>query len=205
MKFLITGFEPFGGYTENSSWVAAKEVATRGVSGVEIAIERLPVSFSRAAGALREAIAKHLPDVVIMLGQTTSTEMIRLERVALNMMDASTPDNDGYIPDEEPIAEGAAAALFTPMPIKALRAAMATRGVAVKISNSCGLYVCNRLYYEALTLCCDSEALRALFVHLPLYDGQKSDNPNNPTMSLEAMVEAIRVIIEEINDKDREV
>ena len=205
VKVLVTGFEPYWDYPENSSWAVAEKVTACGMLDVDIVTEQMPVSFELVATALRNAAEKHHPDLVIMLGQSGGSDRVKLERVTLNMMDSKLADNDGVIPNEEPINPNTSAALFTNMPIKSLRTAIEEQGVAVKISNSCGLYVCNRLYYEALTLCCDSEALRALFVHLPLYDGQKSDNPNNPTMSLEAMVEAIRVIIEETNDKDREI
>ena len=204
-KVLLTGFEPYWDYPENSSWVVAETVATLGVKGVCISIEQLPVSFSRVHVALRKAIEKHSPDMVIMLGQSGGgSDKVKLERVALNMMDSKLPDNDGYIPNEEPINIEIPAALFTNIPIKSLRAAIEEQGISVKISNSCGLYVCNRLYYEALLLCKERQLMEALFVHLPFYEGQPSAKPNKPTMPLNDMVKAIQTIIEKINDKNRE-
>ena len=205
MNVLLTGFEPYWDYPENSSWVVAETVATLGVKGVCISIEQLPVSFSRVHVALRKAIEKHSPDMVIMLGQSGGgSDKVKLERVALNMMDSKLPDNDGYIPNEEPINIEIPAALFTNIPIKSLRAAIEEQGISVKISNSCGLYVCNRLYYEALLLCKERQLMEALFVHLPFYEGQPSAKPNKPTMPLNDMVKAIQTIIEKINDKNRE-
>lgn len=204
-KVLLTGFEPYWDYPKNSSWVVAETVATLGVKGVCISIEQLPVSFSRVHVALRKAIEKHSPDMVIMLGQSGGgSDKVKLERVALNMMDSKLPDNDGYIPNEEPINIEIPAALFTNIPIKSLRAAIEEQGISVKISNSCGLYVCNRLYYEALLLCKERQLMEALFVHLPFYEGQPSAKPNKPTMPLNDMVKAIQTIIEKINDKNRE-
>ena len=202
-KFLLTGFEPYWEYPENSSWVVAEEVATRGVVGVDIVIEQVPVSFSRVHVALREAVEKHSPDMLIMLGQSGGSEKVKLERVALNMMDSKLPDNDGYIPNEEPITIETPAALFTNTPIKSLRDAIAEQGISVKISNSCGLYVCNRLYYEALMLCKKCH-MKSIFIHLPFYEGQPSAKPNNPTMPLNDMIKAIQTIIKKTNDKNRE-
>ena len=196
-RILLTGFEPYWDYPENSSWEVACGVAARGMKGVELAVELMPVCFSSVAQVLRAAVRKHTPDIVIMLGQSGGSDRVKLERVALNMMDARITDNDGYTPDEEVIYSDTPPALFTCMPIKRLRAAIEELGIAVKISNSCGLYVCNRLYYEALMLCCENPSLKALFVHLPFYEGQPSAKPNKPTMSLDDMVKAIQTIIEE--------
>lgn len=196
-KILITGFEPFGSYAENSSWEAAKKVASFGVFNADIATECLPVSFVRAPMALREAIDRHTPDVVIMLGQSATADRIKLERVALNMMDSAMCDNDGAKPDEEPIYEGEERALFTSLPIKHLRSAIEAQGIAVKISNSAGLYVCNRVYYEALRLC-KERAMQAIFIHLPLYEEQTSNQPDKKSMPLGDMCRAVQTIIEEI-------
>ena len=195
VKVLLTGFEPYWNYPENSSWVVAEMVATLGVKGVCISIEQLPVSFSRVGMALRKAVEKHSPEMIIMLGQSGGSDKVKLERIALNMMDSKLPDNDGYIPNEEPINIDTPAALFTNTPIKSLRAAIEEQGISVKISNSCGLYVCNRLYYEALQLCKEFPGMKALFVHLPLYEGHPSATAGKPTMPLDDMVKAIQTII----------
>lgn len=198
MKVLLTGFEPYWDYPVNSSWVVAEKVATRGVVGVDIVIEQVPVSFSRVHVALREAVEKHSPNMLIMLGQSSVTDRIKLERVALNMMDSTMGDNDGVKPNEEPIYKDEDSALFTSLPIKQLRSAIEAMGINVKISNSAGLYVCNRAYYEALRLCREREGLHAIFIHLPLYEGQTSSQPNKKTMPLVDMCRAIQTIIEEI-------
>lgn len=204
---LLTGFEPFGGYTDNSSWEVAQRVASCGVEGVDVEVVavQLPVSFARVGEVLRSAIELHTPDLVIMLGQTTTTDCVRLERVALNMMDSRKADNDGYIADEEPIYEGEESALFTSLPIKSFRSAIEVQGIAVKITNSAGLYVCNRTYYEALRLCREREGLQAIFVHLPLCEGQILSQPDKKSMLLGDMCRAVQTIIEETNDKNREV
>lgn len=195
-KILITGFEPFRDYAENSSWEVARHVASCGVAGAEVVAERLPVSYHRVAQALRSAVRRVAPDVIILLGQTGNSDYIRLERVALNMMDSAMGDNDGTKPDEEPIDKNGATALFTSLPIKKILLAIEAKGIDVKISNSAGLYVCNRTYYEALKICQEQEAKRALFVHVPLYEGQSTTNAKK-TMPLRDMITAVQIIIEE--------
>ena len=207
MRVLVTGFEPFGEYSENSSWEVAQRVASCGIEmgEVEVVAVQLPVSFVRVGEVLRSAIELHSPDLVIVLGQSAVADLIKLERVALNMMDSSNGDNDGVKPDEEPIYEGEESALFTSLPIKRLRSAINEKGIAVKISNSAGLYVCNRTYYEALRMC-KERAMQATFVHLPLFDEQQQpQNIKKPTMPLADMAKAVQTIIEEINDTSREI
>ena len=197
MRVLVTGFEPFGEYSENSSWEVAQKVASCAIKGAEVVAERLPVSFARAGTVLRSAIELHTPDLVIMLGQSGTTDRVKLERVALNMMDSANGDNDGTKPNEEPIYEGEESALFTSLPIKQLRSAIEGQGIAVKISNSAGLYVCNRTYYEALRMC-KERAMQAIFVHLPLCKEQTSHQTDKKSMPLGDMCRAVQTIIEEM-------
>lgn len=205
MCVLVTGFEPYWDYPENSSWAVAEKATACGISGVDIMAEQMPVSFERVATALRNAVEKHLPDLIIMLGQSGGSDRVKLERVALNMMDSKLADNDGVIPNEELINTNTPTALFTNMPIKSLRTAIEEQGVAVKISNSCGLYVCNRLYYEALLLCQEQPQIRAIFVHLPFYEGQPSAKLGKPTIPLDDMARAIQTIIKETYDKSGKI
>lgn len=204
LNVLVTGFEPYWDYPENSSWAVAEKIAAFAIEGVKISIEQMPVSFSRVANSLHQAVEKHKPNLIIMLGQSGGSDKVKLERVAINMMDAMRADNDGYTPDEVSIDEDGDTALFCNLPIKSLRTKINEQNINVKVSNSCGLYVCNRLYYEALNIC-KEKSIRAIFVHLPFYEGQPSAKPEKPTIPLNEMTKSIQVIIEEIYDRYRKI
>lgn len=161
MCILITAFEPFGG-AETNITQSVLSLLPNSIADWTIEKVCLPVSFKRAPIVLREAIATYSPDLVIMLGQCPAGENIRLERFAINMMDSTKGDNDGYIPNEETIYAHQPLALQTPLPIKELVLFCTDNVLPVQISNSAGLYVCNRVYYEALHL-----QQNALFVHVP--------------------------------------
>lgn len=197
MRVLVTGFEPFGGHPENVSWEVARRVTCGVAEGIELAVELLPVSFTRVAHSLHKAVERYAPDVVIMLGQSALTDRVKLERVALNLMDSAMGDNDGYKPSEEPIYSGENNALFTTLPIKRLHAAIVDDGIPAKISTSAGVYVCNRLYYEALRMC-KCGTMQALFIHLPLYEEQTTTNSEARRMPMADMVKAIEKIINEV-------
>lgn len=161
MTLLLTAFEPFGGAEIN---ITQFVLSLLPASFADWAIEKvcLPVSFKRAPIVLREAIATYSPNLVIMLGQCPAGENIRLERFAINMMDSTKADNDGYIPNEEIIYPYQPLALQTPLPIKELERFCTDYVQPVQVSNSAGLYVCNRVYYEALHM-----QQNAFFVHIP--------------------------------------
>ena len=161
MKLLLTAFEPFGGAETN---ITQSILSLLPDSIADWAIEKvcLPVSFKRAPIVLRETIATYSPDLVILLGQCPAGENIRLERFAINMMDSTKGDNDGYIPSEETIYADQPLALQTSLPIKELERFCTDSVQPVQVSNSAGLYVCNRVYYEALYL-----HQQAIFMHVP--------------------------------------
>ena len=188
MKVLITGFEPFGGSEVNSSWETAVRVGQLASKGVCMETLLLPVSFMRAGKKIREALREKRPDVLIMLGQRSKGEGIDIERIAINMMDASNPDNDGYQPQEQMIIAESGAAYFSNLPVKALRDAVLQRDIPARVSNSAGLYVCNCTYYNALEEINRQQLpMKAVFIHLPKIS---ADFP------IERLAEAIKTIIE---------
>ena len=156
-NILLTFFEPFGGLETNISQQVAEEIVADGLIKC-----CLPVSFKRSPEVLREAIEHYQPDFILCLGQCAEGENIRLERLAINMMDSAKGDNEGYRPNEETICHEAPLALKTDFPIKQLCADCINAGLPTIISNSAGLYVCNRIYWEALRY-----TGKALFVHIP--------------------------------------
>ena len=156
MRILVTAFEPYGGNDTN--------ISQKVLDAIQADVEKLllPVSFRRAPEVLNETIEQFQPDVIISMGQAAEGDKIRLERLAINMMDSAKGDNDGYRPNEETICQEAPLALKTDFPIKQLCADCINAGLPTIISNSAGLYVCNRIYWEALRY-----TGKALFVHIP--------------------------------------
>ncbi len=183
MRILVTGFEAFGKDSVNASLEVVRrlpdEVAGWGLQKVE-----LPVSFSRAPTIAIETIERISPDVVICLGQAPRSA-VSLERVAINVMDAKAPDNDGFRPVDEPLIAQAPAAYFSTLPIKRMATAIHEAGIPANVSNSAGTYVCNALMYHILCYAAQHcPGLPAGFIHLP---GQQAND-----ISVEALMVAIK-------------
>ena len=192
MQVLLTGFEPFGGSNINSSWETVAHIEQLPPQNVNIETVKLPVSFDRSGLEIIKAIHRNTPDILIMLGQRGQGSSIDIERIAVNLMDASNPDNDGCCPQEQMISAKGNAAYFSNLPVKILRDALLQKNIPAKVSNSAGLYVCNSTYYNALNEIFEKRLkTKAVFVHLPKISNE---------FPIELLTASVKTIIKTIVD-----
>ncbi|HEY5319403.1 MAG TPA: pyroglutamyl-peptidase I [Galbitalea sp.] len=163
---LLTGFEPFGRATNNSSWDAVSLVAAGGDDETQLITARLPVTFAGAGSALRDLIAEHSPDVVMAVGLADGRAAITPERVAINVEDARVPDNAGDQPVDRAIVGDGPDAYFTGLPFRAIVDGMRAAGIPASVSNSAGTYVCNSVMYQ-LMRAVEGSGIAAGFIHVP--------------------------------------
>lgn len=171
---LVTAFEPFGGRAVNRSQLVLEHIARaagapRGIRpGARVITRALPVSFERLDKALDRALACR-PDAILMLGESGSAEELRLERVAVNRVDARIADNDGVQPIAERVIEEGPAAYFSTLPLKAALATVRRAGAPAALSSSAGLFACNYAYYLVLHKTHRRGTdVPVLFVHVPV-------------------------------------
>lgn len=194
MDILFTGFEPFGGEKINPSWKAVAMLPDE-IAGARIHKLCLPVEYQGAARMAQAEFARILPNAVVMVGQAGGRSGISIERVALNLDDATITDNAGVMLCDSPVRQGAPGAYFSTLPIKALVKAITGAGINSSISNSAGTYVCNHLMYSMLDhISVRMLDVRAGFVHVPFVPEQCIDKPDMPSMELGIMVNALRII-----------
>lgn len=166
-RVLVTGFGPFDGQAVNASSLAVRELAARWTGPEELVVRELPVSFRGARQQLRVAVAEVEPDLVVCVGEAGGRGAVGVERVAVNVIDARIPDVDGSAPVDVPVIAGAPAAFFSTLPVKACAAAVRDVSVAVEVSNTAGLYVCNATFYALQHLLASRPEVRSGFVHVP--------------------------------------
>jgi pyroglutamyl-peptidase len=189
-KVLLTGFEPFGKATLNPSGEIVKRI-----SGENIVTAILPVAYAQSAKALLALIEQHKPDVVICLGQAEGRTQISPERIAINLDDARLADNEGVIRNDVPIVVGGPVAYESTLPIKEFVVAINAAGIPAAVSLSAGAFLCNHIFYVAQDRLKDTK-VRSGFVHVPLMNEQAGEFPGLPTMSLDQMVQAVRIMLE---------
>lgn len=193
---LLTGFEPFDGECVNPS-----QDIVRALDGATIAAHRivgavLPVSFAATLPLLDDLLDRHRPVLAIALGQAGGRSEITFERIAINLIDARIPDNDGLQPVDMAVIEGAPFACASSLPVKAIVVRLRDLGIPAALSLSAGSYVCNQVFFAlAHALATRLRGARGGFVHLPWLPVQAVDRPGQPSMALPTMVEGIREAI----------
>lgn len=134
VSILLTGFEPWGKELVNPSGELAREL------GGHV----LPVDFHESVRRLKDLIARHRPDAVVMLGLSSTRTKINLEAVALNVDPREGKTWRRGIARRGPLA------IESRLPLDRLLAALKKARVPATISHHAGTYVCNHLFYEAL-------------------------------------------------------
>lgn len=198
MKFLVTGFDPFGGEKINPAILAVKQLPDQ-IKQAEIIKLEIPTVFNKAAEVIKEEIIKQQPDYVLSVGQAGGRACLTPERVAINVNDGSIPDNEGYQPTGEKIQIDGENAYFTQFPIKEEVKAIRAAGIPARISNSAGTYVCNHVMYQVQYLRATSfPNLKAGFIHIPYLPSQAVKHPNAPSMALDDIVKGLTAAIRAI-------
>ncbi len=116
-KLLITGFEAFGGESINPSWEAVKALADR-IGEYDLVKMQIPTVFGEAAQRVMEEADRIQPDVILCIGQARGRSMVTPEVVAINLREASIPDNAGNMPQNEPVCAGGPNAYFATAEIR---------------------------------------------------------------------------------------
>ena len=203
---LVTGFDPFGGDSINPAMEAVRALPDR-IGGLKISKLELPtvygeaaeLAISRAEALLSEGAA---PLTVLCIGQAAGRGAITPEVIAINLREASIPDNAGNQHRNCPVIEGAPAAYFSTLPVREMVQAIRDEGLPASLSLSAGAFVCNDLMYTLLHRFNGGD-VRVGFVHIPALPVQaREGTPSLPLAdSVRGLETAIGAIENSLNDK----
>ncbi|MEU4545949.1 pyroglutamyl-peptidase I [Nonomuraea dietziae] len=197
-RVLLTGFEPFGGETTNPSYDAV--VLVPGVS-----VAKLPCTFTGALTALREAVDLHDPELVLCTGQAGGRAAISVEKVAINLIEARIPDNEGRRPYGVPVVEGGPDAYLSTLPVKAMARAVREEGIPAEVSYTAGTFVCNQVAYGlAHLIATERPGLRGGFVHVPYAPHQVSES-GRPSMETTTVARALAALVKAADSAEAEL
>jgi pyroglutamyl-peptidase len=204
-RVLLTGFEPFGGETSNSSWEAVTCAAAETPPGIDITVTRLSCAFGTALDELRAAIARAEPDLVLCTGQAGGRPDLTVERVAVNVDDARIPDNAGRQPIDEAVVDGGPVAYLAALPIKACVAAARAAGVPASVSQTAGTFVCNHVFYGLMHLIAtELPGLRGGFVHVP-YTPEQTLGTARPSLPSSLAARGLRAVLSTAASRDDDI
>jgi pyroglutamyl-peptidase len=180
-RIAVAGFAPFGAHAENPSERVVRALA--GEPGLATAV--LPVAYRRAESQLVATLESVRPDALLLLGRHEG-EAIRLERVALNLNDAASPDEDGERRNGTPILPAGPVGHWSTLPLEAFAAALASRALPVVWSRDAGGFLCNHVFYVARHWVEQSgRRIPCGLVHLPPLEA----------LALERQVEGVRTCL----------
>lgn len=210
---LVTGFEPYAGRGFNPSGEVASRLDGTEIGSVPVVGRTFPVSFRTLRQNIEQVCAEVGPAAVVSLGLWPGEPTIRLERVAVNVADFEIPDNESQFLVDQPLAAGQAAARFSTLPLRDIERALLEAGIPARISNTAGTFLCNATMYSCLaSLEASGRAVPCGFIHVPYLPHQVAaliaDNRRARTlelhqradvasMSLEIMIEAVRIALRE--------
>ena len=192
MKILVTAFEPFNKEKINASQEVLKNLP--GFNSMQKIV--LPVVFNECFQEVYKLLENASFDYILMLGESGGRTSISLERIAVNLADASIPDNKGNMPRGEKIFPDGENAYFTTLNLKTAKDALNKNGIPVQISNSAGLYVCNNLFYGVMYYINKRNLkTKAGFMHIPFLERQTVHKPHIASISLQSAVSAVSTLI----------
>jgi pyroglutamyl-peptidase len=187
-RVLITAFEPYDRWPENSSWLALADL-TRWYDGTaEIKTRRYAVDLAQMSESLRKDLQANF-DLAIHLGQSPGSTLIKLEAVGLNVRS-----------DGSPLILDAPEAYRSPLPLKRCHESLIDAGIPSEISHHAGTYLCNAaLYLSQHYSSSFGLRTRSLFVHIPLAPAQAAhDRGRLPSMSTPMSSAAVAIIVEQL-------
>jgi pyroglutamyl-peptidase len=170
---LVTGFEPYGGYTLNPSAEIARRLDGARIAGVPIVGRILPVALAELDAALAAALREVDPVAVVLLGLAPGEAALRLERVALNLADFTIADNVGARVADRPLDKSAGPATWSRLPLRAIQARLLAMGIPARLSETAGTYLCNASLHRALQTV--PRRVPCGFIHLPLLPAQVAE------------------------------
>ena len=197
-RILLTWFEPFGRWSENSSALCVSAVERRRHIPVTIDTVIYPVHFVRAKERLERDLQGGF-DFAVHLGQHEGSSCVRLERVAHN----TRPTVDG---GERPLLKNGPPEFRTSLPLGKWSRFLRKNGIPSVVSHDAGCYVCNAVFYWSLYLT-GRQALptRSLFIHIPLASNQIRQSPDRlPSLETEICADAVEIILKELAERGKE-
>jgi len=167
-RILLTGFAPFLSHASNPTAALVQGLDGTVYAGVRLYGAVLPVAYESSAEACFQAMERVRPDGVLMFGLAYREDVVRVERLALNLDDAEAADNQGVVRRNRPIRAGGPLGHWSGLPVDLLVDGLNRAGLPARPSRDAGGYVCNHLFFQVRQrLAEQGRAIPAGFIHLP--------------------------------------
>ena len=194
-RIFISAFEPYGGWSENSSWLALVEFTKELGPAAQVTTRLYPVDFDTVAERLRKDLAEDY-DFAIHLGQAPGAASVKLEAVGLNVGGRSEerPEDFRQLVEDGPVAYRSS------LPLAEWSRLLREAGIPTTVSYHAGSYLCNATLYlshffaETMNL-----KTKSAFVHLPLeYSQTLKQDKELPGMPATMAGRALQLVVDQL-------
>lgn len=195
MRVLLTAFEAYDDWKENSSWLTLVEFLKNSPQHLDLVTRLYPVKLQ----SLRERLVDDLQDefdVVLHLGQSPGSTAIKLESIAINV--AGCVGEKG---EELPaLVQDGPLAFRTKLPVGEWASALKENEIPAVVSYHAGTFLCNATMYLTHYYSMDRDQPPQVgFVHLPLATEQVANTqPHSPSLPKSMMTKALTVLLEQL-------
>ena len=193
MAILITAFDAYDQWNENSSWIALTEYLRECGTASDLITRRYPVHLSDVKARLDKDLPRGI-EGVLHIGQRPGAGVIQLESICLNIA-GSTVSN---AKDFGPILKDAPLAFRSSCPLGLWVDQLRREQIAAEVSYHAGTFLCNAIMYLSHHwFATQSRCVPITFLHLPLTQEQsKLTDGFYPAMGVDTMAKAIQIVIE---------
>ncbi|MFO7835564.1 MAG: pyroglutamyl-peptidase I [Candidatus Thorarchaeota archaeon] len=197
---LITGYEPFDGYSMNPSSKIAKELDGGRIGRYIVKGVELPLDYDFVPDRIRSLVTSAKPELILCMGQANRAA-ISLERLAKNVVNTKREDNYGNKPTSDVIDPDAPGAYFSNLPLNRLVSLLREHGIPAYISYDAGAYGCNLVLFHVLQMFHNGlHESKAGFIHIPCTPRQaiEKDKMSLPTMPFDMSLRAVKLVLEHV-------
>lgn len=171
-----------------ANWQAAPEC--------QLEIQRLPCIFKQSLTVLEQLITKYKPTHLLLVSQSRCNMAIHVEKVALNINDASEPDHIQQQPRDTLTAQHGPAAYFSNLPVTAIADALHSQAIPARLSYHAGTDVANHLFYGLMHYIKHQNiSLHGGLLQVPLSPAQASKLPGTASLSTGLVQEAVKLAV----------
>lgn len=187
-RILLTAFEPYDRWKENSSWLALMDLTSWYEGDLEITTRRYFVNLAKLKEQL-EADLRLDFDYAIHLGQSPGSPVVKLESVGLNVRT-----------NGEPLLGNAPTAYRSMLDLADCLEGLVAAGIPAQLSHHAGTYLCNAaLYLSQHYAAMMGRRTQSLFIHLPLTPRQvAAEGTSMASMSTPMQSAAIAIVAEHL-------
>jgi pyroglutamyl-peptidase len=201
-RILMTAFEPYDGWTTNSSWLSLIELTKDRPPSAPITTRLYPVDYQMARERLERDLRNDF-DIIVHLGQAPGSTALRFETFALNTAEHV---HLGQV-DYSPLCAGGPAAYQSALSPGRFVELLRARHIPAQLSHHAGTYLCNAVFYWSHYLCeRHGYKSRCMFIHLPLDVSQVADLATPvASLPLQVTVQGLRIVLEYLMDERQAV